>query len=108
MLPNGISCMNNKGKAYVLLGRLEESENLILEEFEYFDKVIKLNPQDLKAYLNKGRVLTEFKKFDLAIEYYEKCILFIYDSILLPHAYNGNGVTLAKKRILNELLFVLI
>ncbi len=81
MLPNGISCMNNKGKAYVLLGRLEESENLILEEFEYFDKVIKLNPQDLKAYLNKGRVLTEFKKFDHAIEYYEKCILFMINNI---------------------------
>lgn len=93
--------------SYVLLGRLEES-------IEYFDKVIKLNPQDLEAHLNKGRVLTDLKKYDQTIEYYEKCILFnqksspTYYSILLAHAYNGKGIALAKKRILNVLLFVSI
>ena len=97
IFPNDISCINNKGKAYFLLGRLEES-------VEYFDKVIKVNPQDLEAHLNKGRVLTELKKYDQAIEYYEKCILFnqksspTYDSILLAHAYNGKGIALAKKK----------
>jgi len=69
LLPDDIMCIDNKGKAYALIGRLDES-------IELFDKVIKLNPQDLEAHLNKGRVLTELKRYDNAIEYFEKSILF--------------------------------
>ena len=55
--------MNNKGLALNNLGKYEEA-------IEWYDKALKIDPNDVNALNNKGKALYNLGKYQEAIEWY--------------------------------------
>ena len=59
--------LDNKGLALYNLGKYEEA-------IEWYDKVLKIDPNDVNALNNKGLALNNLGKYQEAIEWYDKAL----------------------------------
>ncbi len=81
-------CSGKTAKEYKKLGNEEYKKQKYKNAINYYNQAIQLNPEDVKAYYNRGLCYYDLKKYIKSIADYDKAIKFSPEFV---KAYNNRG-----------------